>query len=190
MPPRPALALILACAAAGLAVLAALMLTGGRPTPPPLLIPVAVPPRAEALVVYKPVTSHFQAAYHQDERNRQHQTWDSYWGWVRVYYEGNILANGWVKETNTSLAVVTDPAMRAELLREMNEAGQLASREWAKDKQIRRITTADLQSWGNRLAAARGEETGSGTKLLSTVRLIHGEVKTKLAPPTDPPPAH
>lgn len=139
------------------------------------------PANGGVLAVYKPVATDFRPGYLSDATNGQVQTWDQYWGWVNSYYQGNIVSNGWIKETETSLARVADAATRQELLKEMNEAGRLVSREWAKDSGVRKINTSDLISWGNRLSTARRDEKGSGADLLATARLIHGEARRKIS---------
>lgn len=147
------------------------------------------PPRSDAPgAIYRPLAADFRPAYDRDPANGRLQTWPTYWSWVETYYRGNILANGWIKETETSLAAVTAPAARAELLKVMNEAGQLTSREWARDGTLRRISTGDLITWGNRLKDARTAEKGTGADLLPAVRLIHEEVKRKVTGPPPPKP--
>ncbi len=135
---------------------------------------------SQGLIVYKPIPADFGPAYANDPTNGQKQTWKVYWGWVTSYYQGNLLSNGWIKETEISLARMTDPARRVELLKEMNEAGRLISREWAKDGDLRKITTSDLIAWGNRLNAIRRKEKGIDAELLTTARLIHDEAKQKI----------
>ena len=93
------------------------------------------PPRTNPPIpIYRPLAADFRPAYDRDAANGRVQTWPVYWSWVQTYYQGNVLSNGWIKETETSLAAVTDPAARAELLKVLNEAGRLTSREWGQGR--------------------------------------------------------
>lgn len=139
--------------------------------------PVSGPDRA----IYKPVAADSSPAYMNDPANGQKQTWSEYWGWVTSYYQGTLVSNGWIRETEISLARMKDPAQRAALLKEMNEAGRLVSREWAKDGSVRKINTSDLIAWGNRLGVIRRQDKGVDAELLTTARQIHEEAKRKVA---------
>ena len=149
--------------------------------------PVLVPPTIEtppaAVVLYsEPLPEDFRPEYDRDAANRAVQPWDDYWRWVQTYYRGNFLAGGWAVEARASFDRVADPTARRELIALLNDLGRLASREWAKDRGRRRITTDDVKAWGRRLDQARRDEDGTGASLVPALHAIRAEAEAKLTP--------
>ena len=102
--------------------------------------------------------------------NAKVQTWDQYWGWVQAFYAGNLLADGWTKHGEQSLAVIKSGENRQDLIDRYNELGKIVGRQWAKDYAVRKITTADLRRWHEAVAAAVRSDDGSGDKIKKVAR--------------------
>ena len=131
--------------------------------------------------VYGPQVEDFRPEYDRDEVNRKVQTWDQYWGWIRDFYDGNLLSSGWKQETRSSIGVVSDPIAHRDLLESMNGLGRDVAREWAKDNGVRRISTDDLRRWGSRLRAARRADDGTGRSLIAIVKMMRSEAARLLS---------
>ncbi len=115
----------------------------------------------------------FQAQYAADAQNRSRQTWDEYAKWVRTFYEGKRFppVPGWVAREREILDKL--PAEAKESARGSVAAiGRLLAAEWAKDNDVRRVATGDLQSWGKRFAEA--------AKDAATLRLALEEVEAEV----------
>jgi hypothetical protein len=108
-------------------------------------------PRALAFVD----ESFCRARYEQDAANQAKQTWKDHQDWVRTFYEGKRFppVPGWRGREQDILARLPADA-RATLGPRLEETGRLLASEWAKDNAVRRVSTADLQSWGKRFGNA------------------------------------
>jgi len=97
----------------------------------------------------------FKARYEADAANKAKQSWRDYWGWVQTFYEGKRFppVAGWADREKELVGKA--PAQRAAIER----VGRALAAEWAKDNSVRKVSTADLQSWGKRFSdAARTPE--------------------------------
>lgn len=129
---------------------------------------------------YAPKEADFRATYDGDPANQKAQTWAQYWGWVKVFYEGNLLASGWTKHMAGEVGVVTSAPSHAEVVGRLNKVGRRIASEWAKDEAIRRINSTDLKRWNAALGAAKAAEDGSGDRLKAAIRAVEDEVAKRL----------
>ncbi|MFC1529862.1 hypothetical protein ACFL6R_03995 [Gemmatimonadota bacterium] len=105
-------------------------------------------------IFYLPVSEHFRLRYELDQRNRNRQRWNRYWGWIKTFYAGNILARGWTEQCGRILEALPADYEREALIGRMNVLGRLIAAEWAKDNNVRVIATSDLQRWGGQMRRA------------------------------------
>jgi len=129
---------------------------------------------------YAPIEADFRPEYDRDTVNQKVQSWTEYWGWIRQFYAGNFLSEGWTKQGRACVAVVKGKAVRDELIKMLNELGKEIAKEWAKDNGIRKISTVDLQRWGSTLRSARIKDNGTGHVLKATLQAIRQEAEKKL----------
>ena len=124
---------------------------------------------------YRPSPEDFRPAYDRDATNREKQTWDEYWRWVKVFYEGNLLSYGW---TARSIGLVAELKSAPEQMRvraTLNAIGKEIASEWAKDYDIRKVSSADLLTWGKILEKAKANDDKSGAELRRAIRSIRDE---------------
>lgn len=131
-------------------------------------------------LLYKPVEKEFRSVYEKDVRNKQVQRWDEYWDWIKKFYGGTWLTKGWNQQADKLLAAVTNYEAREQVATEINRLGKLVAGEWAKDNNVRKITTGDVRKWGKALNQAREKEKGSGRVLATKLISILMEAETKL----------
>ncbi|MHB1557781.1 MAG: hypothetical protein ACYC61_09895 [Isosphaeraceae bacterium] len=143
-----------------LAMMLALFARPGPVAGPPAPLPRARP--AEDSGWYTPVVEHFRSSYDNDPANAARQTWDQYWGWVRSFYDGNLLSRGWSQRARWLVDGVRSELERERLRIRLNLLGRQIGAEWAKDYNVRKVTSAHLMSWGKRLEQAREHDTGDG----------------------------
>jgi hypothetical protein len=120
-----------------------------------------------------PTEEDFLSEYHRGPAKPKGQTWEQYWGWVQVFYKGNLLSEGWTKISDATLAVVKSDEQRRKVVKRINELGKIISREWAKDDTVRKIKTIDFIRWNDAMLRARRTDDGGGRdimKALDTVR--------------------
>ena len=77
-------------------------------------------------------------------------------------YKGNLLADGWTRISERTLAAVKSGEKRRALTDQFNALGKLLSREWAKNGDVRKITTTDLRRWNAAMSKALRADDGSG----------------------------
>jgi len=122
---------------------------------------------------YSPTEQDFLSEYHRGPAKPKSQTWEQYWGWVQVFYKGNLLSEGWTKHSDATLAVIKSDEQRRKVVKQINELGKIISREWAKDDTVPKIKTTDLIRWHDAILRARRSDDGRGrdiVKALETVR--------------------
>ena len=101
-----------------------------------------------------PAREYFVAAYYADVANQQYQTETEYLGWIRSFYQGNLIAaTGW-SEMQAMVIATAAPADRRRLHRQLDELGALIAAEWAKDNAGRAIDSRMLALWGSILQLA------------------------------------
>jgi hypothetical protein len=131
--------------------------------------------------LYTPAKEDYLPEYERDPANGKVQTWDQYWGWVRAFYAGNLLSDGWTKHGERNVAGIKSGDNRQALIEKYNELGRIVSREWAKDYAIRKITTADLRRWHETVTEAVRSDDGSGEKIKKALGKVREQAEKQLA---------
>lgn len=131
-------------------------------------------------LLYKPVEKEFKNVYEKDVRNKRVQRWEEYWDWIKKFYDGTWFSKGWNQRADRLLTAVTDSEACEQVSTKLNRLGKLVAGEWAKDNNVRKITTGDVRKWGKALNQARDRKKGSGTVLAAKVTSILTEVETRL----------
>ncbi len=139
------------------------------------------PPKARDW--YVPQKADFRPEYDRDAVNQSRESWDNYWSWITQFYDGNLFAQGWTKQSEDLLDGVRAEKTRAELRAALNALGRRAAAEWSKDNGVRKLDTNDLRTFGNRLQQAKRRDDGSGSSLRSVIGTIAAGLETKLARP-------
>lgn len=135
------------------------------------------PVPAEDAAWYEPSSGDFRPHYDRDTLNQRKQTWGQYWSWVVSFYQGNYFSKGWSDRAKWLVEGVRSEAARGRLRAKLNAVGREICAEWAKDYDARKVTSADLLSWGKLMEAARSVEDGTGAALeraIDAVRADHG----------------
>lgn len=97
--------------------------------------------------------------------------------WYKKFYEGTFLVKGWKSRMNEVLKGLP-PEDRGEMGELLETLGKKIGMEWARDNDVRRIDTAQLQRWGKDLQNA----SQKGAKALSDqIQQLNGEVNKRLA---------
>ena len=74
--------------------------------------------------------------------------------WYRKFQEGTFFIKGWQSRKKEILEAI--PANEKETVDEMlDKLGEKIGKEWARARHVRRIDTAMLQQWGERLRKSR-----------------------------------
>lgn len=74
--------------------------------------------------------------------------------WYRKFYEGTFLIKGWKARMNEMLKGLP-PQTKGEMENLLKKLGKKIGTEWARENDVRRIDTAQLQKWGKDLQNAR-----------------------------------
>lgn len=101
------------------------------------------------------------------------QTDAEYRDWIRKFYEGSFLVEGWNGRVK-SLVKGLDPAQAAPLQASLEALGALIAGEWARDNAVRRIDNDRLQAWGGRMKEAKAKGPGA---LAAEVAAIGAEAR-------------
>jgi hypothetical protein len=97
--------------------------------------------------------------------------------WYRKFYEGTFLIKGWKGRMNEILKGVPSEE-KEEMGGLLENLGKKIGMEWARENDVRKIDTAQLQKWGKDLQNAQKK----GTKALrERVRELNEEVDQLLA---------
>jgi hypothetical protein len=126
---------------------------------------------------YAPLAEDFRPHYDRDAANRQKQTWEQYWIWVKSFYEGNLFAKGWSDRARWLVADVRSDVEQMRLRTELNALGRDICAEWAKGYDDRKVGSADLLTWGKMLEKAKAGDDGTGEVLhraIEEIRKVHG----------------
>lgn len=101
-----------------------------------------------------PPKQYFSAYFKQDPKHAEYQTETNYLGWIRVYYQGNLIRpKGWLETVDEVAA--TQPVQHQQVVHdEMMALGKLISAEWALDDNVRLLNTRNLQAWGEAVKEA------------------------------------
>lgn len=141
--------------------------------------PVATPWAATSSdpVWYEPLAEDFRPAFARGGGGRL--AWDRYWGWVRSFYAGNRLARGWNDRARWLIAEVRSEAERGRLRARLNALGRAIGAEWARDYDVRRVSSADLLAWGRMMEKARARDGGDGVEIHRALGAIAGQLRRK-----------
>jgi hypothetical protein len=134
-------------------------------------------PARGATVLGAPDDAELLTAYRGDLSNQRSQSWREYRGWVRTFYEGNLMSEGWSRFGEVTVSAVKPPEARRAVVTQVNELGRIIGLEWAKDSGVRRISTTDLKRWNAVIAAARRSDDGSGRRTIDALRAVRGMVE-------------
>ncbi len=157
-----------------------------RPVPAPALNP---PPSSRAgpnalpaprPSWYEPSPDDFRPAFARHQAARGHQTWEGYWGWIQTFYEGTRLARGWTDRARSLVAEVRSETERDRLWTRLNQIGRIIAAEWARDYDLRRVSTADLLAWGKMMEKARSRDAGDGAEIHRVLDDITGQIHGKV----------
>ncbi len=130
---------------------------------------------------YTPMLEDFRPLYDRDTTNRQKQTWEQYWSWVKVFYEGNLISAGWTERSKGLVAVVSSDSEQKKLRSTINAVGREIGAEWSKDYAVRKVSSADLLTWGKLLEKARAKDNGSGGELRRAIESIRAAYRKNQA---------
>ena len=98
--------------------------------------------------------------------------------WVRKFFEGTFLVQGWNQRVEDLVAGVDEPKTRAAVKKKLDRLGKRIGAEWAKENDVRRIDSADLKRWGGHLA----DRKRRGLKPLEeALKTVEEEVEERLA---------
>ncbi len=129
---------------------------------------------------YVPSQNDFRVEYDRDHANRKLQKWEQYWGWVQTFYAGNALATGWSRQALEGVSVIKVKNTRNEFIRILNEQGKLIAKEWAKDRNVRKISTLDLLRWNGAIVRAQRTEDGTGNIARPVLQDLSAQIAQKL----------
>jgi hypothetical protein len=129
---------------------------------------------------YSPREADFRPEYERDLANQAKETRPEYWSWIKAFYQGNLLSQGWTAQGKATLSGVRSEKTRGELRAELNELGRRIAAEWAKDNAVRKIDTAALRELGGRITKATRGDDGSGQTIQEELKAIRAEVDAKL----------
>ncbi len=123
-----------------------------------------------------PSQEYFVAAYYADSINQELQSEDAYLGWIRSFYEGNLMSpTGWLQMQSLVLANAT-PADRATIESRLDQLGAAIAAEWAKENRGRAIDSRMLSLWASLLQLA-----ADATQQQRTIDVIATDVEDLLA---------
>jgi hypothetical protein len=131
---------------------------------------------SESAEWYAPKEEDFRPHYEQDAANRSAQAWKDYYGWVKCFYEGNLLDSGWTRRCQDLLSGVKKESTRNSLRAKLNTLGRRIAAEWAKGSKNRKVDTNKLIAWGQRLKEAKEKDAGEGAKIQKELELIAKEL--------------
>ena len=97
--------------------------------------------------------------------------------WYKKFHEGTFLVQGWKSRMKEILEGLS-PEDKGEMRVMLENLGIRIGMEWARENEIRRIDTPQLQSWGQALRKARqnGPEA-----LAERIQQLNEEVDQRLA---------
>jgi hypothetical protein len=127
-----------------------------------------------------PQESFYRTIYSADEFNRRHQTEEEYFAWVLRFYQGYQIIPGWQTQERTLAKILTDEEFTV-LAPQLSYLAQIASGEWAKSNEARRVDNDMLQLLGGVLRKA-AKEHRAGEALDRITRDLQSVLDGSLAP--------
>ena len=147
------------------------LLSLGTPALKAVAGPDTATPARNSTVLDVPDDAELFAAYQSDRPNQKVQSWEQYRGWVRTFYKGNLMSEGWNKFGQVTVNKVKSAAARQAIVAQITDLGRIIGLEWAKDSSVRKITTADLRRW-NELMATPQSDDGSGQRTIDALKAV------------------
>lgn len=114
----------------------------------------------------------FKMPYSMDKVNQAKQSWKDYSDWIPSFYNGNMISSGWNAKAKKQIGDLKSKTVE----RHFNIVGRVIAAEWAKDNDVRKITTSDLGEFAEMLTANESEE-----KLLEQLETLAQKVHSKFA---------
>jgi hypothetical protein len=102
---------------------------------------------------------------------------DDYEGWIRTFFEGTWLVPGWNARVASLVDEAADPGQPA-LRARLEKLGHRIAPEWARENDVRRIDSTDLERWGRRMSDARQRGRAA---LMDEIAKVETEVEARLA---------
>jgi hypothetical protein len=158
--------------ATGVRVTLVMLLSLCTPWPEAVSGQDTVTPIRSTTVVDLPNDAELFAAYQRDRSNQKVQSWGQYRDWVQTFYKGNLVSEGWIKFGEVTVGKVKSAAARQTVIAQINELGRIIGLEWAKDSNVRRITTTDLRRWNDVMVTARRRDDGSGQRTIDALKAV------------------
>jgi hypothetical protein len=97
--------------------------------------------------------------------------------WYRKFQEGTFLIKGWQSRKKEILQAIPE-AEKEVVDKLLGRLGEKIGKEWAKDRNVRRIDTLTLQQWGERLR--KSQKKGSDV-LVAEIRKLETKVDEIIA---------
>lgn len=128
-----------------------------------------------------PDRAYFEAIYEADPANQELQSKQAYLTWVIRFYQGSaIYRRGWNHLVPDVVADIDEPKQRQALERQLQTIGRKIAADWAKDNNVRQITTAHLATWGEAMneSVLHNEQTELVRQIARDVdRLLQQQLK-------------
>jgi hypothetical protein len=137
---------------------------------------------------YEPLAEDFRPHYDRDAANREKESWEQYWTWVKSFYDGNVFSKGWSDRARWLVDDIRSDVTRMRLRTRLNAVGREICSEWAKDYDVRKVNSADLVAWGKMLEKAKAGDDGTGAALDRMIDEI-GEIHRRKAAGGSSPPS-
>ena len=97
--------------------------------------------------------------------------------WYRKFHEGTFLVQGWKSRMKEILKGLS-PSKKEEMQTLLENLGEKIGMEWARENEVRRIDTPQLQQWGTELRKAKQKGPEA---LAQRLRQLSDEVDKKIA---------
>lgn len=121
-----------------------------------------------------PERAFFDDRYAGDAENREVQTRDDYYIWVKRFYQGMNLVPGWIEISEEVLSRV--PAdQQPRVRRQLEDLGRDIASEWAKANDLRLIDNRMVSVWRDALTQAINEE-----EVPAFLSQVQGDVRSLL----------
>lgn len=97
--------------------------------------------------------------------------------WFKKFYEGTFLIKGW-KARIEEILKAFPPDKKEEMRDKLEKLGKKIGMEWARENEVRKIDTPQLQRWGDGLKKAKSK---GAEALAQHIEQLNEEVDQRLA---------
>jgi hypothetical protein len=97
--------------------------------------------------------------------------------WYRKFHEGTFLVQGWKSRMKEILKGLS-PSDMGDMKNLLENLGKKIGMEWARENEVRKIDTPQLQQWGTELRKAKQKGPEA---LARQIRQLNDEVDKRLA---------